>query len=207
MNNNIIKKENGEFEVQNDNEIQQVYKENILRLNPLMEKCFPELMPLLKVGDTWVENFGRGRKMIVKGFDYRKCPPNKIICYVLQTLDGHKSIYTYPCWALDKWLKADKSPESPLDFEKADTTANRYITEEPIVIFPDKNCTNLAKCFVELKRRYNKAVDLLLLQSKIIEPAKSNEPEVSKLENDIVKFIGEDFDLRVDNKLNIKDKK
>lgn len=106
MNNNIIKKDNGEFEVQNDTEIQQVYSENVLRLNPLMEKCFPELMPLLKVGDTWIENFGKGRKMIVNGFDYRKCSDGKVVCYKLQTTDEHKSIYTYPCWALDKWLKA-----------------------------------------------------------------------------------------------------
>jgi hypothetical protein len=92
-------------EVNDMQEIEYFYKENVLRLNPIMEKCFPELMPKLKIDDIWTSKIGNVMK--VKGFSYRKCYTGNVVCYVLESSDKHKTIYEYPCWALDKGLNND----------------------------------------------------------------------------------------------------
>jgi hypothetical protein len=171
-----------------------------MQLNTVMAKCFPELMPKLKIGDKWTTAVGIETKVI--GFNYRNCKSGKVVCYVLQSTDEHKSLMDYPCWALDKWLNDGPLPPEPTDYVKADQTAKKGIEKRDSQLFQDLYVSNLCRCYLELKQRYNKAVDLLSLQSKIIPQAESDELELKKLENDVTLFLGEDFNLHVINGLN-----
>lgn len=197
MNNDIIPLKNGDFEVLYSEQVKETYKSNVMQLNTVMAKCFPELMPLLKIGDSWTTAVGMKTKVI--GFRYRNCKSGKVVCYVLQSTDAHKTVMDYPCWALDKSLKDGPQPLPPLDYGHADQTAKKCIEGKDRIIIQG---LNISRCYLELKKRYNKAVDLLSLQSKIIPQAESDEIEIKKLENEVGLFLGEDFNLHVINGLN-----
>ena len=87
-----------------------------------------------------------------------------------------------------------------LDYKAAEKEAKRNIEEEPKLVQPCASTVNLSKCYMDMLKRYDKAVELLL----IIEKGSSledidlsrNEP-LRELKADIVKFVGEDWDMRI----------
>lgn len=88
-----------------------------------------------------------------------------------------------------------------MDFDSANTTASRYILEEHKVIFPDIRVVNLAKCYVKLNERYDTAIEFIRILSKLIDSDENSGEHEKLLNHQIIKFMGEDWDLRIINKL------
>lgn len=186
-------------------EVKNVYNENISRLNPDFKKLFSEteLSPTLGIGDEWKQDIGNNHKLwCVKGFEYRNCSSGKIVCYVLETKDEHKSKASFPCWNLDRFLKeGPKKKDTSIKYALAIKEANRLIFESDKVVFPNTASVNMARAFLDLKLRYIEATEHLSFLRKVnsmyIErPHKDKTVEEAfKLVDD---FLSEDWDFQID---------
>lgn len=87
-----------------------------------------------------------------------------------------------------------------LNYIAAEKEAKRNIEEEPKLIQPCAATVNLSKCYMDMVRRYETAVGLLLIIEKgscLNDIDLSKNPPLRELKNDIVNFVGEDWDMRV----------
>lgn len=183
--------------------IKEVYEENVLRLNPIFKNLFPELMPLLDVGDEWKEDFGNMHRIwSVIGFEYRKCSAGKVVCYVLETKDKHKSKASFPCWNLDKFLKeGPKKEDTSIKYPLAIKEAKRLVFESDKVVFPNTASVNMARAFLDLRFRYIEAVEHLSFLHKVNSmyvDRPHKDQHVEEAFNLVDDFLNEDWDFQIE---------
>lgn len=86
-----------------------------------------------------------------------------------------------------------------INYDNAIKEAKRKIYESDIVVFPNKTDVNLARAFIDLRSRYNQAVEMISFLHKANQ--RPNEyKEVEEIFSQIDAFLGEDFNLKVKNK-------